>query len=243
MKVTQTGTVYQLTFFPTLFPVNCYLVDEGDSLTLIDTALPFSYRAIVRYAAERHKPIARIVLTHAHSDHIGSLDRLKTMLPDSEVIISERDARLLAGDRSLDDSEPQTPIKGGVPKPGQITTTPDTLVSEGDQIGSFHVVAAPGHTPGHIALFNEKSGVLIAGDAFQMRGGIAVSGDLRPTFPFPALATWNKEAAVKSAMRLRSLSPRLLAVGHGKLLEQPDQALAQSIRRAQKNFEKRMSLE
>ena len=38
-------------------------------------------------------PIARIVLTHAHGDHIGSLDALHELLPDAEVLISSRDAR------------------------------------------------------------------------------------------------------------------------------------------------------
>ncbi len=236
MKVTQESAIYQLTFLATAFPVNCYLSDEGYHLMLIDTALPFSAKKILHLAEKIGKPITRIILTHAHSDHIGSLDRLKKALPGSEVILSARDARLLAGDRTLDENEPQTPVKGGVPKAGQIATTPDRLVSEGDQVGSFRVVASPGHTPGHIALFNEKSGVLIAGDAFQVRGGIAVSGDLRPLFPFPALATWNKTVAIKSATKLKALFPRLLCVGHGKLLKQPDRAMGGAIQRAKEKI-------
>ncbi|WP_100487764.1 MBL fold metallo-hydrolase [Sporolactobacillus pectinivorans] len=234
MKITQEDSVYQLTFFPALFPVNCYLADEGTTLTLIDAALPFSYKGILKAVEKIGKPITRIVLTHAHSDHIGSLDRLKKLLPDCEVIMSARDAKLLKGDATLEEDEPQTPVRGGVPKPGQIQTTPDTLVSEGDIIGSFQVIASPGHTPGHIALYNEKTKVLIAGDAFQIRGGVAVSGEVKPLFPFPAWATWNKEAAIQSAIKLKDLSPNLLCAGHGKLLKHPKGIMIHAIQQAKK---------
>lgn len=233
MKVTQKGNVYQLTFFPTWFPVNCYLVDEGEMLTLVDTALPFSFKGILKIAKVIGKPISRIILTHAHGDHIGSLDRLKTLLPDSQVIISARDAKLLRGDVALEADESQTPIKGGVPRPGKIRTVPDLEVKDGDQVGSFCIIATPGHTPGHIALFNEESGVLLAGDAFQVRGGIAVSGQLKPSFPFPAWATWSKETAIQSARKLVGFSPTLLGVGHGNFLLNPTASMDEAVRQAQ----------
>ena len=55
--------------------VNCYLVREVDGLTLIDTNLPGSAKGIIDAAAEADAPIRRILLTHAHTDHIGSVDR------------------------------------------------------------------------------------------------------------------------------------------------------------------------
>ncbi|CAM3088415.1 MBL fold metallo-hydrolase [Sporolactobacillus spathodeae] len=229
MKITREGSIFQLTFFPSCFPVNCYMVDEGETLTLIDTALPFSYKGILKFAEKIGKPITRIILTHAHGDHIGSLDKLTQLLPACEVIISTRDAKLLCGDLTLEVNEPQTPIKGGVPKPGEIQTKPSRFVSEGDSVGPFRVIESPGHTPGHIALFNEETKALIVGDAFQVRGGVAVSGDLKPLFPFPALATWNKEVALRSAEKLQRLSPNLLAVGHGKILHNPVKFMEQAI--------------
>ena len=56
--------------------VNAYLVEEEDGLTLVDTMLPRSDERILAAAAALGKPIRRIALTHAHQDHIGSLDAL-----------------------------------------------------------------------------------------------------------------------------------------------------------------------
>ncbi|GMK37105.1 MBL fold metallo-hydrolase [Paenibacillus sp. CCS19] len=229
MKTTKSGALTQLTFLPYLLPMNCYLLEEGDGLTLIDCAMAFSAKRIMQAAAAIGKPITRIVLTHAHGDHIGALDVLKQQLPNVKVFISARDARLLRGDRSLDANEPQQPIKGSVPKAGAIHTTPDVELQPGDRVGSLTVIPTPGHTPGHIALWQESTRTLIAGDAMQTSGGTAVSGKMQPFFPFPAMATWSKEEAVASAKRLLTLEPAVLAVGHGAMLHQPAQAMAAAI--------------
>ncbi|WP_435922481.1 MBL fold metallo-hydrolase [Paenibacillus sp. DYY-L-2] len=231
MRLIRQGKLVQVSFFPRVFPVNCYLVEEEDGVTLIDAALPSSADGIIKAVEQATgKALTRIVLTHAHDDHTGALDALKSRLPEVRVHISARDARLLAGDVTLDPEEPQTKIRGGVPK--KVKTKPDLLLSEGDRVGSLLVVASPGHTPGSISLLDTRSGALVAGDAFQTRGGTAVSGDLRPFFPFPALATWNKEAALDSAAKLAALKPSLLAVGHGNMIVQPGRAMEDAIRKA-----------
>src|SRR5690606_3643697 len=176
MRITKIGRIYQLSFMPRLFPVNCYFVEEEQSLTLIDAALPYGSKAILAAAKAIGKPITHMLLTHAHDDHVGALDALKQALPEAAVGISRRDARLLAGDRSLDPSEPDSPIRGGVPK--GVRTVPDLLLDDGSRIGSLEVVASPGHTPGSVAYYDQRSGTLLAGDAFQTRGGAAVSGTM-----------------------------------------------------------------
>ncbi|TCZ80908.1 MBL fold metallo-hydrolase [Paenibacillus albiflavus] len=233
MRTIKHNNVYQLTFMPRFFPVNCYLVEEEDSLTLIDAAMPYSVKGIMKAASKIGKPITRIVLTHAHGDHVGALDGLKQLLPDAKVYISKRDAKLLAGDSSLEANEGNLPIKGSVPK--NVTTRPDVLLQDGDRFGSLLAIATPGHTPGSMAFLDTRDHAMIAGDAIQIRGGIAVSGQLVPLFPFPAMATWNKEVAIESAMKLAQHKPTLLAVGHGNLLVNPEQALKDAIAKAMRN--------
>ena len=98
--------------------VSCELLLCGgrSGLTLIDAALPYSAKGILQTAEKIGKPITKIVLTHAHDDHIGALDALKEVLPHVPVYISKRDGKLLEGDTTLQKDEPNTPIKGGVPK-------------------------------------------------------------------------------------------------------------------------------
>ncbi|MFD3261693.1 MBL fold metallo-hydrolase [Paenibacillus lentus] len=219
MRIIRHEFLLQLTFMPRLFPVNCYLVEEEKSLTLVDAALPYSAAGIAKAIEEIGKPLTRIVLTHAHDDHVGALDRMKEKFPEAEVYISERDAKLLAGDRTLLADEPQTKIRGGVPK--DIKTRPDILVREGDRIGSLLVIATPGHTPGSISLLDTRTRALLVGDSFHTRGGLTVTGHLRLMFPFPAMATWNKEIALESASKLADHQPSLLATGHGEMLAEP----------------------
>jgi hypothetical protein len=65
---------------------------------------------------------------------------------------------------------------------------------------------------------------------------MAVSGTVKPLFPFPALATWDKQTAIDSAKNLYSLQPSILAVGHGKMLEQPMKAIEKAIMDAEKKM-------
>ncbi|MEK4090305.1 MBL fold metallo-hydrolase [Viridibacillus sp. FSL R5-0477] len=234
MRITKIGTVFQLSFMPRIFPVNCYLVEEENELTLIDAALPFSTKGIIDAAKSIGKPITRIVLTHAHNDHIGALDALKELLPNAQVSISSRDALLLDGNSTLLPNEKNTPIRGGVPK--NIKTKPDLLLENGDRIGSLEVIATPGHTPGSITLFDTRNRSLIAGDALITRGKVVVSGLMNPLFPFPALATWDKHIALESAKKLIGYKPSLLAVGHGNMLEQPRTKMEQAIAEAEMKF-------
>ena len=61
--------------------VNAYLVAEDDGLTLVDAMLPGGGKSILRAAETLGAPIGRIALTHAHGDHIGSLDELAGSCP------------------------------------------------------------------------------------------------------------------------------------------------------------------
>jgi glyoxylase-like metal-dependent hydrolase (beta-lactamase superfamily II) len=209
--------------------VNAFLVHEEDGLTLVDTALPGSAKAILAAAADLGRPIRRIALTHAHQDHVGSVDALARELPDAEILISARDARFLTGDKTLDPGEQIGKLRGGYVK---IASRPTRTVAPGERIGSLEVVAAPGHTPGQLAFLDTRDRTLYCGDAFSTLGGVATSAKANPRFPLPAMATWHRPTALETARALRALEPAALAPGHGKVVQQPGAEMDRAIARA-----------
>ncbi|MDR0433077.1 MAG: MBL fold metallo-hydrolase, partial [Bifidobacteriaceae bacterium] len=221
MRVRSFDDFWQLTLFARLFPVNTYLVAHPDGLILIDTGLPLSAAGIAKTIRRLGKPVTDIVLTHAHYDHAGSLDQLTAAFPRARVACSELEAAALAGHATT----PHSPgSQAAAPLPGrwiQTKTAPDDALSSGDRIGPLVVVPSPGHTPGHLSYFHEASGTLFTGDALQIRGGLAVAGDRRPTFPWVARATWDAATALDSAKQLADLPIRLLATAHGEALPSP----------------------
>ena len=209
--------------------VNAYLVAEDDGLTLVDTMLPRSEKRILAAAAGLGAPIVRIALTHAHGDHIGSLDALAAALPDAEVLISSRDARLLAKDMSLDPDEPHDKLRGDY---RGAATRPTRTLEPGERIGSLEVVAAPGHTPGQVAFLDTRDRTLYCADTYSTLGGVATTAKPNWRFPLPAMATWHRPTALATARAMRALDPARLAPGHGKVVDAPAAAMDRAIARA-----------
>jgi glyoxylase-like metal-dependent hydrolase (beta-lactamase superfamily II) len=227
MKVTSHGE--HLLKLTRLGAINCFLVREDDGFTLVDTGLPGSGRDIAGAAEDAGGEIRRIAITHAHQDHVGSLESLHEQLPDAEVLVPEREARFLRGDKSLDPGEAQAKLRGNYVT---VDLEPSRLLRPGEHVGSLELVPSPGHTPGHAAYRDVRDSTLIAGDAYQTLGGIAVAGRIRPLFPLPALVTWHKPTALESARTLRELQPSRLAVGHGRVVENPTEQMDGAIAEA-----------
>ena len=214
--------------------VNEYLVAEDDGLTLIDTGLSGTHRLILARARDLGMPIKRIALTHAHRDHRGSLDALAAALPGVQVIVSEREAILLAGDTQPRDGEARGQLRGGFTG---TTTRPARLVRDGDAIGSLRVIATPGHTPGHLAFLDTRDGTLYAGDAYTTTGGVATSAVVPWRYPMAGLATWNRDLDLASARVLRDLAPDRLATGHGPVIRTPGPAMTRAIEAAARKID------
>jgi glyoxylase-like metal-dependent hydrolase (beta-lactamase superfamily II) len=202
--------------------VNAYLVREDDGFTLVDTMIPGSAQRIIESARGAGGEIRRIALTHAHGDHVGSLDALREALGDSvEILMPELDARILAGEKVVEGKLP-----GSWPT---VKTVPDVRLAAGDHVDSLEVVASPGHTPGHVAFLDTRDRALVGGDVFTSIGGLAVSNHFHLKFPFAAMATWNKATDLESAKVLRALQPSVLVVGHGPPTRDPGPAMDTAI--------------
>ena len=194
--------------------VNCYLVREADGFTLIDTNLSNSADDILVAARTLGAPIRRILLTHAHVDHVGSVDALLAKLGASEIELASnaRSLPLLQKppDKSLLPGESKEEIRGGLPG---IDAKPTRLITEGERYGSLLCIETPGHIPGHLAFLDERDGTLYAGDALGSVSRLTVSG--YPPWFFPNVGTWSKSLAVVSAKKLLPFPIERFACGHG----------------------------
>ena len=208
--------------------INTYLVREEDGLTLVDTGMRGADKKILAAAEQIGDPIVRIVITHYHDDHTGTLDALAERLPDAERLWSEREDPLIHGGSELLPGEPEGKVRAIKGKKAQATR----LLNAGDSVGSLEVVAAPGHSPGQIALLDTRDRTLIAGDSYSTVGGVATTAGPYWKFFLPGLVTWNRDVALKTARELRALEPRRLAAGHGPEVQDPLAAMDAAIKRS-----------
>lgn len=233
MRIRHYEQLYQITFLPRLFPINCYVVETPTSLIAIDMGVKKFVDALVKISATTGKKVTQLLLTHAHADHVNGVPYFHERFPTVRIGLSQRDALLLKGDFTPQVGEAQHKIKGSFPKmpiPVDFTFTDQTVIDR------LKIIATPGHTPGSVAFFDAATGNLIAGDALQTQGGMAVSGDMNLTFPFPALATWDKSTAISSARKLQQLAPQRLAIGHGAVKVAPAAAMTAAIEHAEQQL-------
>ena len=80
-------------------------------------------------------------------------------------------------------------------------------VTDGQEVFGLQVVDTPGHTPGHIAVFDTDSQVLVAGDALTN----TIDGLEGPMPEF----TDDMPTAEESIRKLAAMEPRVILLGHG----------------------------
>ena len=178
--------------------INAYFVDEDDGLTLVDTLSRSSSKPILAAAEKLGRPVKRIAITHAHWDHVGSVDALVAAWPGVELVIGARDAKLLRRDRSPEPGEPPGKVRGPMTL---VRTAPARLLAPGDHVGSLEVIDARGHSPGQVAYLDRRDGTLYCGDAYTTAGGVSTTA--KPGVGGPPRWLWRR-GTNRSRWRRRS---------------------------------------
>ena len=157
------------------------LVDDDGQVTLIDTGLKRAPARIVAALAgigKHPSDVTRIVLTHAHADHAGGARELVASARAEGVDVHADDAEYIRTGHAAPgaDSGLGRLISRGPASRFDSVDVSQTL-SDGQDLdiaGGVRILHTPGHTPGHISLLHQPSGVLITGDViFNMAWGMS----------------------------------------------------------------------
>jgi glyoxylase-like metal-dependent hydrolase (beta-lactamase superfamily II) len=201
--------------------VACYAIHDPDGIVLIDANVAGQHNAILSVLAERlgvtadAVRIRQLLLTHAHADHYGSAREIAART-GAELLGPAAEAQAFAGRQPL--PPPQLldwerslfeRTMPHVPRPAPVEL--DRQLRPGDPLDwktPAELVAAPGHTPGQLAIWIPEHRTLIAADALAAHDGRPIVG----------VFNIDPGRAARTAAELLELQPARLCVGHGAVL-------------------------
>ncbi|MDQ5820029.1 MAG: MBL fold metallo-hydrolase, partial [Actinomycetota bacterium] len=211
--------------------VHCYLLrDSGGAWTLVDTGLglPDAEERWTAILEELDAPVARIVVSHFHPDHIGAA-AIVARLTDAPVhqgrLDYEQCQRVWGTGRSVE-AYAAYMVEHGMPEEdaGGLRRESDMLadvvhlpadphfLDAGDEVDGWEILHLPGHADGHLGLLRE--GVLIAGDA--LLATISPNVGLYPGGRPDPLGDY-----LDSLGRIAELAPSVAYAGHGPTIADP----------------------
>jgi glyoxylase-like metal-dependent hydrolase (beta-lactamase superfamily II) len=190
--------------------VNAYLVDDGGTLTLVDTGNPWDGRTLIlgiEAAGYSLQDIDRVLLTHFDFDHVGGLRGLHGL--DATIYVGQDDAPFLTGHRNPPLGNHKGLLQRVLDPLVKAPNAPVETVCAGDEIGSFTAYHTPGHTPGHVVYVSEECSAAFLGDLVIERDGRLQAS--------PWLMSYDTGRVEESVHELadRALNFEVAGMGHG----------------------------
>jgi glyoxylase-like metal-dependent hydrolase (beta-lactamase superfamily II) len=175
-------------------PTNSYILGN-ERVVIVDPGSEPGVELISRALLERGSPeVAGIFLTHAHPDHAIAAPDIRRVLNAPLMLHGDNDP-IMNDHISWDDVD--------------VRIDPETSLTIEDM--TFELVMTPGHAPGHVALFDRRSQIMIAGDLVSGHGTIGV---------FPPNGSMTEY--IDSLRRAKALEPAILLPGHGPVIDDAD---------------------
>jgi glyoxylase-like metal-dependent hydrolase (beta-lactamase superfamily II) len=165
--------------------VSAYILVRGNVAAIVDLGTGGSADAIgqgLTAAGASFTAVRHVIMTHKHDDHAGGLGGVEPQATNAKFYTGEADVPEIIG------TKPLTPLK------------------DGDEVFGLQVIHTPGHTPGHIAIFDPTTGTLLAGDALRTTEGLAG--------PDPQY-TEDVTRAAASIRKMATLNVKTILPGHG----------------------------
>lgn len=203
------------------FPNANLLLVHGRESALVDSGFVGHAQDTVEWTRAMAGDITRVVNTHWHADHVGANGLFQehgvgvaASQPEAEAV-QRRDPGCCLAEYLGQPVAPYTVDE--VLHDRQIIRLGDT---------DWQVIATPGHTAGHLSLWQPEERILVVGDALSDYdvGWINVALD------GPEAAS----TAVASLQRLVELEPRIILPAHGPIPDDTEVAFTNAMRRAQR---------
>jgi glyoxylase-like metal-dependent hydrolase (beta-lactamase superfamily II) len=235
--------------------VNMYIIKTVDGLTCVDTGWD-SPPAIVSLQKQLQEigaslsDIKKVLVTHAHIDHMGIIPRLKNIYGTKFYLPADEVNLIKARFKDVDNFVPMTDAflkTHGVPAaelippefqfpipPDLATTKPDVLLYNGDEvkIGEYNlkVINVPGHTPGHVAYYEPAMKFIFSGD--MLLPTIATNAAFHVQLLDNPLKLY-----LDSLSTLKTLDIDLVLPGHENVFSHPRKRIDELVRDQEKKTE------